>query len=61
VEERFRNVSGAFRVRHPDTVDDKIVLLVDDVMTTGYTLDSCAQALLHAGAREVCGITCAVV
>jgi competence protein ComFC len=60
-EERFRNVNGAFCVRHPDTVDDKIVLLVDDVMTTGYTLDSCAQVLLDAGTNKVCGITCAVV
>ena len=60
-EERFRNVNGAFCVRHPNMVDDRIVLLVDDVMTTGYTLDSCANALMSAGAREVCGITCAVV
>jgi len=51
--ERRRNVTGAFRVRSPDHVRDKKVLLVDDVYTTGATAEACARALLAAGAAMV--------
>lgn len=43
--DRERNVSGAFGLRHPDQLSGHHILLVDDVMTTGATLASCAQAL----------------
>jgi ComF family protein len=51
-EERRAIVEGAFAAR-PDRVDGRRVLLVDDVVTTGATLDACARALLEAGAAEV--------
>ncbi len=60
-EERSTNVAAAFEVKHPDILKDKRILLVDDVMTSGSTLHSCAEALLRGGAQEVYGITCAVV
>lgn len=50
---RHRNVRGAFSVRHPSEVGGLIVVLVDDVSTTGATLQACAAPLLDAGAREV--------
>jgi len=50
---RHRNVRGAFSVRHPSEVEGLIVVLVDDVSTTGATLQACAAPLLDAGAREV--------
>ena len=56
-EERRRNVQGAFAVRIPNAVEGRDVLLVDDVATTGATLDACARALLGAGAREVSAVT----
>jgi ComF family protein len=51
-EERRAIVAGAFAAR-PDRVEGRRVLLIDDVVTTGATLDSCAAALLDAGAAEV--------
>jgi ComF family protein len=58
-EERWRIVRGAFATRRGSQVDNKRVLLVDDVMTTGATLDACAKALVEAGARSVIGLTVA--
>ncbi len=55
--ERRRNVEGAFAARRPDVLEDKAVLLVDDVATTGATLDACARALGAAGALYVGAIT----
>ncbi|MFH1022661.1 MAG: ComF family protein [Planctomycetota bacterium] len=50
---RIENVTGAFAVRRPAAVRGRVVILVDDVLTTGATADACARALLHAGARDV--------
>ncbi|HJU11118.1 MAG TPA: ComF family protein [Candidatus Binataceae bacterium] len=51
--ERRLNVRGAFAVTRPARIANRKVLLVDDVMTTGGTLDECARTLLAAGARQV--------
>ena len=57
--ERWESVRGAFATREGSRVDNLRVLLVDDVMTTGATLDACAKALLEAGAKSVIGLTVA--
>ena len=44
--QRSDNVAGAFSLRRPHLLEGKHVLLVDDVLTTGSTLASCAEALL---------------
>jgi ComF family protein len=53
--DRAANVQGAFRVDAAGKAEvrRKHVLLVDDVLTSGATLDACARALLRAGARQV--------
>ncbi len=60
-KERWRTVRGAYILRPGSQVDKRRVLLVDDVFTTGATLDACARALRQAGASSVIGITVARV
>jgi len=50
---RRRNVLAAFKVPQPARVAGRRILLVDDVLTTGATVDSCARALKRAGAARV--------
>jgi ComF family protein len=56
---RRANVRGAFAVRGRARVSGRVVVLVDDVLTTGATAAACAQALQAAGASEVRLLTAA--
>jgi ComF family protein len=58
-EARLENLKDAFRVRAGAETRGKKLLLVDDVMTTGATLDQAAQALLGNGAASVLGVVVA--
>lgn len=57
--ERLRNVKGAFELAAPDTIRKKKILLVDDVYTTGATVNECAKILLKGGAETVDVLTVA--
>jgi competence protein ComFC len=59
LDERAMNIIGAFEVPDIDRVEDKSILLVDDVMTTGATIEECARALKIAGAGKVKFLTIA--
>lgn len=57
---RWRNVSEVFEMKKVEGVKNNRILLVDDVVTTGATLEACATALLKAGCAEV-SIACIAV
>ncbi len=46
--DRWHNVAGIFTVKNPSKIDGKHILLIDDVLTTGATIISCAQSILKA-------------
>jgi ComF family protein len=56
---RKENVRNVFAVDKPERIRGRVVMLVDDVMTTGATLSACAGALKKAGAVRVLGLTLA--
>lgn len=58
-EEREKNVSGIFVVADPERIKNKEIILTDDVMTTGATLESCIVTLVEAGCRKIHIITIA--
>lgn len=52
-QERKQNLKGSFSVRTPAEAQGKVLLLCDDIKTTGATLSECTEALLSAGAKDV--------
>src|SRR5690606_21158823 len=57
--QRFENVRESFEVDIPELFSDKHILLVDDVLTTGATIEGCAHALLKDKSVKVCIATLA--
>jgi ComF family protein len=57
--DRWENVENIFAVNHPERLRGKHILLVDDVLTTGATLEACAQALLAVPGVRVSVVTIA--
>lgn len=57
--ERKKNIKGAFGVTRPEWVTGKQIIVVDDIFTTGFTLNECAKTLKQAGAKAVYGLALA--
>jgi ComF family protein len=57
--ERWQNISGKFKLKDKESVSGKHILLIDDVITTGATLDACANELLQAEGVQVSIVTLA--
>ena len=49
--ERWQNIEGKFELMRPEKIADKNILLVDDVITTGATLEACGHELLQASPK----------
>lgn len=58
-EERIENVKGAFKIKNAKIIDEKKVVLFDDIYTTGSTVDECSKVIKQAGAKEVAVLTLA--
>jgi len=58
-EERGRNLKNAFAVRRADAFSSKRLVLLDDVFTTGATMNACAKVLREAGAADVIALAVA--
>lgn len=52
-EQRRKNIIGAFAVENPEEIQDKVIILIDDVFTTGVTVNECAKVLYQNGAKKV--------
>lgn len=58
-KKRLKNIDGAFAVRDAEKIKDRNIILLDDVTTTGATLNEARKILLEAGAKNVLGIAVA--
>jgi ComF family protein len=54
-DERLKNVKDVFEIKDKDCVRDKTILIIDDVCTTGETINQCAKVLINSGAKKVFG------
>ena len=59
-KERYNNMKAGFIVPYPDKIKGKKILVVDDVVTTGATLEACINLLIESGAKTVSVATMAV-
>lgn len=56
---RIKNVENAFAIKNSSVFENKIILVIDDVCTTGETINQCAKVLIKSKARKVYGLTVA--
>ncbi len=59
VKQRVKNVKDAFRVKNPEILENKNILLLDDVFTTGSTVNECAKEIRKARVKQINVITLA--
>jgi ComF family protein len=58
-DERLKNLQGAFKIKNPKLIKNKIVILIDDITTTGATLNQAKRVLIQAGTKRVIGVVVA--
>lgn len=55
-QERQMNLKDSFKIKNPEEVINKNVLLIDDILTTGSTFDECGRTLKNSGAKRIVGL-----
>ena len=58
-EQRKENIKGVFQVQNKELIKNKKILLIDDVYTTGATMEECGRVLKDAGAKEIIAVVVA--
>lgn len=58
-KQRLQNIKGAFEIKNHKLICGKCILLVDDIFTTGATVDECSKVLIKAGVKQVFVLTLA--
>lgn len=58
-QERMQNLIGAYKIQKTETIQNKSILLVDDILTTGSTANECCKMLKQIGAKNICVLTIA--
>ena len=58
-EKRRKNIAGCFAIKNPEEIKDKNILLIDDVFTSGATMNEAVKVLKRAGAREIIALVVA--
>lgn len=57
--ERLKNIKNVFRVQNAEAIKDKKIIILDDIYTTGSTVNECSKMLKQAGAKEILVLTIA--
>ena len=58
-KERSQNLIGAYKIQNAEIIQNKNIILVDDIFTTGSTANECSKMLKQAGANKICVLTIA--
>jgi ComF family protein len=59
-DERMKNVKDAFSIRNPDEVNGKTILIIDDIVTTGSTVNEMSKVLRECGATRILVLSLAI-
>lgn len=52
--ERIENVKNVFEIKNPEKINGKNIILIDDIFTTGVTIEECSKILKNKGAKKIC-------
>jgi len=59
-QQRWTNISGAFKIENPEEFHQRSILIIDDLFTTGATVSEAARVLKESGAKHVEALTLAI-
>lgn len=54
--DRIINLKDSFRIKRPNEIEGKKILLIDDIVTTGVTMEECSRVIINNGAKRIIGL-----